>query len=239
MLQRYVRLMATLWWAPLVVYGSVLPVTFTVIWAIAEPANIPAVFQPPELLTHRFVYHILLSILLASHATVLIMVAVRRRMWPSRVLLTNPAEGPDISGSWEFVCTTQGDTFPDGGREHGGTADIQLRQTDYPTAVIISGTTEWKRDKGGNVGPINFPPEWHTQKGFVTGADSFEYEYQTTETGVRQLGYSKLKVFSEEGKPVRLEGQFYNLPPGPPIYGTVKYTKKGMNKSGWKQESGP
>jgi len=226
MLHRYARLIVTTWWAPLLVYGSVLAATFTVIWAIAEPANVPAVFQPPAFLTYRFVYHIALSLLLASHATVLITVAVRWGIWPSRVGLTDPVEGPDISGSWEFVCTSQGDAFPDGGREHGGTADIQLQCTDYLTAVSISGATAWKRDEVGNVGPIDFPHEWHTEKGFVTGPDSFEYEYQTIETGTRQLGHSRLRVLFDGGKPARLEGQFYNLPPGPPIYGTVKYNKK-------------
>jgi hypothetical protein len=139
-------------------------------------------------------------------------------------------EVPDISGRWEFVCTTQEDTFPDGGREHGGTADIQLKRTDYLTDVCISGTTEWKRDENGNAIQISFPPQWHTTRGFVTGPDSFEYEYRTTETGGPQLGYSQLSVFSEEGKPVRLEGRFYNLPPGPQIYGAVKYTREGTNK---------
>ena len=56
--------------------------------------------------------------------------------------------------------------------------------------------------------------------------------------GGRQLGHSKLRVFFEEGKPVRLEGQFHNLPPGAPIYGAVKYYKKGMNKSEKKREPG-
>jgi hypothetical protein len=142
---------------------------------------------------------------------------------------THLAVAPDISGKWNFVCSTVGKPFPDGGHEHGGIADIQLRETGFLTVVKISGTTQWKRDERGITTPINVPPQWHTLKGFFTGSDSFGYQYETTETKERQIGYSTLEVFYEEGTPVRLEGQFYNLPPGPQIYGTVKYTKEATN----------
>jgi hypothetical protein len=142
------------------------------------------------------------------------------------LVVTGSADAPDISGKWEYVCTTQGATFPDKGRQHGGIADIRLGRTGNLTVVSISGSTEWKRHEDGTESRINFPPAWHTLKGFFTGPDSFEYHYETTEVGERQIGHSKLRVLFEKGEPVRLEGEFSNKPPGPQIYGTVEYTRK-------------
>jgi hypothetical protein len=130
----------------------------------------------------------------------------------------------EITGVWEYECTSLNGTFPHGGIRHGGIAHIQLIHTRYGYALSISGDRKWV-EKDGEKRPVYPPSTWQTISCNFTGDDRLIYEYQTTEQGMNYHGISTLKIVKGNSGDISLEGTFYRLPPAQATYGSVVMRK--------------
>ena len=74
------------WWGLLVAYFVLVVLSYLGIWAFAEPIGIPDKFSSlndlPNALRHRWFYHVVLTVVLAAHATLVLELVFRCRAWP-------------------------------------------------------------------------------------------------------------------------------------------------------------
>jgi hypothetical protein len=130
----------------------------------------------------------------------------------------------EITGEYEYECTSLSGLFPHGGIRHGGIAHIQPIHTRYGYALSISGDRKWIEKDGERQG-VYPPSTWQTISCNFTGDDRLIYEYQTTEQGMNYHGISTLKIVKDSSGTIRLEGTFYRLPPAQATYGSVVMRK--------------
>jgi adenylate kinase family enzyme len=91
MLARWNSWLVNRWWGIGVVYALALSSSYAIIWAFIEPIGIPDSFEKlPTLLNSRWFYHVLASIFIAAHLTVLVEAIYRKRSWPSSHDQFNP-----------------------------------------------------------------------------------------------------------------------------------------------------
>lgn len=131
---------------------------------------------------------------------------------------------PDISGTWEYACTTLGEKFPHGGNRHGGKASVRLESTPYGIAVSMSGSRTWSEIEGVKK-TIDPPGLWQTLSGTFTGSMSVQYDYKTADPGEAIFGHSDVKVIMVDGRAARMEGVFQRSPPHGAVYGSIVYTR--------------
>jgi len=133
-----------------------------------------------------------------------------------------------LEGDWEYECSSLNGPFPHGGFKHGGITHLQLNRTKYGYTISFSGDRKWVEKEEGQKEQMYPPSSWQTISGNFTGDDTIMYKYITTEQGRQYTGISCLKIIEENGKIVRLEGNFYRLNPEEQkfIYGTVIMKKK-------------
>ncbi|MDX1996190.1 MAG: hypothetical protein SF066_00615 [Thermoanaerobaculia bacterium] len=134
------------------------------------------------------------------------------------------ALAPDVSGTWDYSCTTLGAKFPHGGVRHGGQATIRLEPTPYGINVSMSGTRTWT-EADGQRKAVDPPGLWQTLSGTFTGPMSLQYDYKTADPGEAIFGHSDVRITASEGRAVRMEGTFQRSPPYGEVYGSIVYVR--------------
>jgi hypothetical protein len=73
---------------------------------------------------------------------------------------------------------------------------------------------------------LEAPYSWESSWGTFLGDDELRYGYsiQVLEMVIQGYGFLNIKSFQDK-KPAIIEGNFYQLPPGNPFYGSEKYTR--------------
>ena len=133
---------------------------------------------------------------------------------------------PNIIGTWEYTCTATGEVFPHGGIQHGGVCEFSTERREWGMEIIVHGERQWTRHSlEDDKTPLGVESRWSSEKGFFTGQNSFQYEYQTIEQEGIQYGQSRFTIIIREDSPERLEGTFERRPSNRSIIGTVVMTR--------------
>jgi hypothetical protein len=70
------------WWGLIVAYLLVLVSAYLVIWQLIEPLNIPESLKAlSDLATSRIFIHVILSLLVGAHLTLILDIVLRRNLW--------------------------------------------------------------------------------------------------------------------------------------------------------------
>jgi hypothetical protein len=153
------------------------------------------------------------------------------------VFIGDQAAMPDINGYWKYRCTVHA---IDPGRkiavtrdgdepQHGGTCPIQTERTPFGIKVSLEGQRLWSAYKvEGEWKHANFEPpqKWISSWGAITGEDKIQYDY-SAETGrgtLHTYAWAMIKC-DEREKPCSMEGNFYQLPPYRPSFGSLELSR--------------
>jgi hypothetical protein len=124
----------------------------------------------------------------------------------------------DISGNWQYNCDALDRKY-----SHGGDLVIKTRMTPYGPQWQLAGTRRW-RVIDGTREEISY--NWSTEWGAFTDNDRIKYTYQiATDKGV-VIGCADGAITEwKNGRPARMAGRFYQLPPLDPMYGSYVFVK--------------
>lgn len=135
----------------------------------------------------------------------------------------------DISGQWEYICTSTGNQiFEHGGFQHGGTIKISQDQEDFGTRISITGERQWIKKHAENgkdvITNLQTPIPWGSTEGAFTGQKSIAFSYETDGNPGALQGFVRANITQFDGdKPVALEGTFiYQLPQDKVLWGQTK-----------------
>jgi hypothetical protein len=139
---------------------------------------------------------------------------------PGRVDLPQDAFN-DISGQWRYKCTRIG--LVTGSYSHGGDATIDTQKTLYGLQWRLTGTRRW-REIDGKRDEIAY--SWSTDWAAVTDKDRIKYTYRIATDKGTVIGYADGAIVERRnGRPVRIAGNFYQLPPLDDMYGVYEFTR--------------
>jgi len=125
---------------------------------------------------------------------------------------------PNISGDWEYICQESGTQY-----SHGGISKIEQKMTPYGMQWYLYGTRKWVSKKETNFKPqlLNPPFNWQTSWGAITGENLLRFTYIITTPDGTIEGYAWGTIKGGKSNPHTIEGNFYQLPPFRPMFGTV------------------
>jgi len=131
---------------------------------------------------------------------------------------------PDISGEWEYECIRDDLSY-----KNGGYCSITKNKSIYGWEFAMRGKRTWMaNNKNGEWQKtiLEAPYSWDSSWGTFFRDDKLKYGYSIQILGMVVQGYGFLNITSFQGKnPVIIEGNFYQLPPGNPFYGSEKYIR--------------
>ncbi len=121
----------------------------------------------------------------------------------------------DITGTWSYRCEARKEK---GTYAHGGIARIEMRATWYGPQWHLVGTRQWI-ERDGEKTDVTY--SWETNWATFTSLTEFKYSYHISTKQGFVNGYADGNVVDRdrEGRPTRLEGTFYQLPPLDPMFG--------------------
>jgi Protein kinase domain len=126
---------------------------------------------------------------------------------------------PDFSGEWEYECAALDKEY-----SHGGTCLMEARRSQYGVEFKIIGQRKWRKIGKGDREEIEFV--WHNSWGLITGNNSLRFEYSVERPEGPIFGYGWAHIEFENGKPKRVKGNFYQVPPIDPLFGRMEFKKK-------------
>ncbi|HEY6251066.1 MAG TPA: hypothetical protein VI685_13980 [Candidatus Angelobacter sp.] len=136
---------------------------------------------------------------------------------------------PDLSGQWEYTCTSTGtQIFEHGGFQHGGTVKISQDQEDFGTRISITGERQWIKKHAENgkdvITNLQTAIPWGSTEGSFTGQKSIAFSYETNGNPGALQGFVRVNITQfDGGKPIALEGTFiYQLPQDKILWGQTK-----------------
>lgn len=126
---------------------------------------------------------------------------------------------PNISGAWEYICKQSGTQY-----SHGGISKIEQKTTPYGPQWNLQGTRKWVAKKETNFKPtvVDPPFNWQTTWGAITDENLLRFTYTITTPDGTIEGYAWGVIKGEKSKPHTIEGNFYQLPPFQPMFGTFE-----------------
>jgi hypothetical protein len=129
----------------------------------------------------------------------------------------NPAT--DIGGNWEYKCVALDRKY-----SHGGSLSIEMQMTAYGPQWRLTGTRKWREKDGKREDNLNY--NWTTDWAAVTEKDRIKYTYRiTTDKGI-VIGFADGAITERDaGRPTKIAGTFYQLPPLDPMYGNYEFTR--------------
>jgi hypothetical protein len=120
---------------------------------------------------------------------------------------------PQISGDWEYRCTSSRD-----GTLWGGTAYISLVGTASGVLIHVAGERQWKgkRDKSGRVQKQLLDPAvpWDTTEEGSISFGKVRWHYETHPEGGLTKGSAELELVAGEKAGARMTGTFSDQAPG-------------------------
>jgi hypothetical protein len=139
-------------------------------------------------------------------------------------LNSSSSNPPDISGEWEYECTRDDITC-----KHGGYCSITVNNSTFGWEFSMHAKRtrmEKKKDGDWQKTILEAPYAWDSSWGAFLGDDELRYGYsiQVPEMVIQGYGFLNITSFQDK-KPSIIEGNFYQLPPGNPFYGSERYTR--------------
>lgn len=139
-------------------------------------------------------------------------------------------EPPMLDGDWEYECIREDGTY-----KHGGVCRIFVERGSFGWEFTIQGTRLWKADGNGEQWDsreiLPAPLGWQSSWGTFTGNDSLRFEYTIQRAGAVIHGYGTVAVSKrQEEQATELLGNFYQLPPHDPFYGSQRFWRTDVNK---------
>jgi hypothetical protein len=163
---------------------------------------------------------VLTPIWVAFAGTLVLWAATRYSTQPAMGLFeANLAEGLDIGGRWQYKCKALDREY-----SHGGDGTIEIRSTAYGPQWQLAGTRRWKELNGNREDNLNY--SWSTDWAAVTERDRIKYTYRVSTNRGVVIGFADGAITERRnGRPVRIDGNFYQLPPFDPMYGVYEFTR--------------
>jgi hypothetical protein len=124
----------------------------------------------------------------------------------------------NISGHWQYKCQALDRNY-----SHGGDATIDMQMTPYGWQWRLTGTRRW-REIDGKRDEISY--SWSTDWAAFTDKDRIKYTYRIVTSQGTVSGYADGAITDRrDGKPVRIAGTYYQLPPLDAMYGQYEFTR--------------
>jgi hypothetical protein len=122
---------------------------------------------------------------------------------------------PDISGNWEYTCTSY-----DGLKIWGGNARFRVSKERFGEVVHVSGERTWEGHT--NISP---PIAWNTDGGVIVSDGQIQWHY-FTHVGDRSEGFTQVSLQKRpDGSSVR-EGRFSEISKKDPKYGNIEISRR-------------
>lgn len=151
----------------------------------------------------------------------------------SKIGISPVAASMDISGKWKYKCTVIGTPF----LEWGGAATIRQESTPYGIQWKLYGQRFWKTtvDESGNKHTENLltPFPWETIWGVITPEPAMRFAYIIDIGNVKVEGYAYGDIQESNGRPNRIIGKFYHLPPSLPLHGRMEMRRINDGDAEW------
>lgn len=136
----------------------------------------------------------------------------------SPLLPLDPAA--NLAGKWEYRAEKNDRTY-----SYGGDVNIHMKMTAYGPQWKLTGTRRWEELNGKREDGLDYT--WSTDWAAVTGNDEIKYTYTIEVTDKLPIrGFADGFITQREnGKPIRIDGTFYQLPPVEPMYGNYQFSR--------------
>ena len=143
----------------------------------------------------------------------------------ARLGFTTVRRAVDISGRWKYRCTVQGKPF----HQWGGIIAIRQNATVSSSDWNLSGHRMWETeiDESGKSAtkPLNPHVYWETKWGVITPDAGVRFAYLIAIDEGQVEGYAYGDIREKNGRPVEIQGRFFQLPPVRPLHGTVEFKR--------------
>lgn len=125
----------------------------------------------------------------------------------------------NITGRWQYKCIALDRKY-----SHGGDAIIDTVVTPYGPQWRLTGTRRWREVDGKKEENLDYT--WSTDWAAFTESDRIKYTYHITTDKGAIIGFADGAITDRQnGRPVRIAGTFYQLPPLDPMYGEYEFTR--------------
>jgi len=129
--------------------------------------------------------------------------------------------GVNIAGEWTYECTAfQSDL------RWGGECTIEQRATPYGLTWQLSGVRQWEAQPGALKVHLATPLPWGTEWGAFVDKNTVVFVYTLSKGEGEVKGYARATITVTDGRPSRLDGNFYQLPPFQALHGALKFERR-------------